>query len=209
MTVIEVFTPDLKLYGRTYGEWTAKWWQWLLSKPKDKNPAIDDTGKNAGIGQNDPNVWFLAGTFVNMSVPHRECTIPSGKAILFPVINYQANFIEDPKFTDELELKKYVSSDIDDIEKKEAFVDGIRVPVYRVGSDPSLFPVKIANDIPHGVDGADDGRLIGGGGTTKAVSDGYWVFLKPLPTGEHYVHFAGSCSGGVRRTEAYYHLTIQ
>jgi hypothetical protein len=210
LTTVQVFTPDSRPFGFTYGEWTTRWWQWLLSKPKDTNPAIDDTGKNAGVDQHDPNVWFLAGTFVNMSIPHRTCAIPEGKAILFPVINYQANFLEDPKFTEESELKEYVGSDIDDIVKKEAFVNGIRVPVFRVGSDPSLFSVKIAADIPHGVDGSDDGRVAdAGGGITKAVSDGYWVFLQPLPIGEYDIHFAGACSGGLRRTEAFYHLTVK
>jgi hypothetical protein len=206
--LIEVFAPNSKPYGFTYGNWTTKWWQWLLSKPKNSNPAIDNTGKNADVDQRDPNVWFLAGTFVNMAVPHRKCSIPSSKAILFPIINYQANFIEDSKFTEESELKKHVSSDIDDIVKKECFVDGIEVPVYRVSSDPSLFPVEIANDIPHGVDGADDGNVVSSGGITKAVSDGYWVFLKPLSPGKHAIHFAGSCSGGTRKTETYYNLTI-
>ena len=209
MEKIKLFSPESKPYDLTYGQWTVKWWQWLLSKPKHTNPAIDDTGKNAAIDQNDQNVWFLAGTFVNMPIPHRRCTIPAGKAILFPVINYQANFLEDPNFTDGSELKKHVNLDIDDIVEKEAFVDGIKVPVYRVGSEPSLFPVDIAQDIPHGVNGADDGSTISIGGITEAVSDGYWVFLKPLPSGKHDLHFMGSCGGGIRRTVAYYHLTVE
>jgi hypothetical protein len=29
-------------------------------------------------------------------------------------------------------------------------------------------------------------------GTTQAVSDGFWNLLKPLPAGEHEIHFSGS-----------------
>jgi hypothetical protein len=29
-------------------------------------------------------------------------------------------------------------------------------------------------------------------GKTKAVSDGFWVFLKPLPVGNHEIDFSGS-----------------
>ena len=40
---IGVFSSDSNLYGLTYGEWTAKWWQWAYSVPKDVNPSFDYT----------------------------------------------------------------------------------------------------------------------------------------------------------------------
>ncbi len=99
---VQYFTPDERPYGITYGQWTAKWWQWLLAIPQDKNPALDETGKNIEPLQKDPNVTFLTGTFVNtIKVPHMTITLPASKAILFPAINYQANFIEDPIFSNE------------------------------------------------------------------------------------------------------------
>src|SRR5919205_4515157 len=48
---IAVFSADSKPYGLTYGDWTAKWWQWGHSIPKDINPAYDDTGKNCAQNQ--------------------------------------------------------------------------------------------------------------------------------------------------------------
>lgn len=62
-----------KPYGLTYGEWTAKWWQWTLSTPKDVNPGGDTTGKNCALKQSGP-VWFLSGTFGGSAT--RVCTIP-------------------------------------------------------------------------------------------------------------------------------------
>ena len=32
---IAVFPPDSIPYGLTYGEWTAKWWQWAYSMPEE------------------------------------------------------------------------------------------------------------------------------------------------------------------------------
>ena len=81
---LQFFTPDERPYGLTYGQWTVKWWQWLLGIPKESNPAIDDTGNNASANQYDPYVWFLAGTFVGAKVPHRVCNIPAERAIFFP-----------------------------------------------------------------------------------------------------------------------------
>ena len=141
---LEYFTPDEKPYGLTYGQWTAKWWQWLLEIPRDMNPALDETGKNTEVMQKDSNVSFLTGTFVNtIKAPQRSMTLPASKSILFPAINYQANFIEDPIFKNELELKRHVIADIDDIVIHNVEVDGHEVPTYRVGSDPLLFPVTI------------------------------------------------------------------
>ena len=51
---IAVFPANSKPYGLAYGEWTAKWWQWAYSIPKDINPAYDDTGKNCAQKQNGP-----------------------------------------------------------------------------------------------------------------------------------------------------------
>jgi hypothetical protein len=87
---VEYFGTDDRPYGKTYGQWTVKWWQWALSIPKPISPILDETGKNAHIGQPEKDVWFLAGTFASedsTKEPHRVITVPSGRAILFPIIN--------------------------------------------------------------------------------------------------------------------------
>ncbi len=49
-------------------------------------------------------------------------------------------------------------------------------------------------------------------GPTQAVSDGYWVFLKPLPPSKHEIHFSGLqnaltiASANPFGTEVSYHL---
>jgi hypothetical protein len=64
---------------------TAQWWQWALSIPVSVNPQTDTTGENAVVGQRG-SVWFLAGVFGGSTVM-RECTIPQGTTLFFPVIN--------------------------------------------------------------------------------------------------------------------------
>ncbi|MGH9975265.1 MAG: hypothetical protein ACRD8Z_05440, partial [Nitrososphaeraceae archaeon] len=58
-------------FGRSYEDWTAKWWQWLLSIPNSENAAVDTTGEHCGVGQNG-SVWFLAGTTGGKNI--RSCT---------------------------------------------------------------------------------------------------------------------------------------
>jgi len=37
----EVFSRESAPYGRSYGEWSAAWWQWALSMPAAKHPLFD------------------------------------------------------------------------------------------------------------------------------------------------------------------------
>lgn len=198
---IEFFTSESKPYGKTYGEWTVKWWQWALSIPKSINPVVDETGKNAGVNQPAADVWFLAGKFgsENKNFPHRECIIPAEKAILFPIINCEANPLEYPELRTEEDIIDHVSKDEDTIVKKECFINGERIPVQRVSSYPPIFPVTISEDNAVGIKG---------GGSTRAASDGYWVFLKPLPKGEYTISFAGSCEAGRLNSGANYRVRI-
>jgi hypothetical protein len=50
-------------------------------------------------------------------------------------------------------------------------------------------------------------------GTTEAISDGYWVFLKPLPVGNHDIDFSASIidPSGVNNynTQVKYHLIMK
>ncbi|MDP9287096.1 MAG: hypothetical protein M3P08_02730 [Thermoproteota archaeon] len=182
-----------KPYDISYGHWTVKWWRWAKSIPNQVNPVIDETGKHAHVQQEGP-VWYLAGTFGKNKIPHRTCEIPSEKAILFPVINYEMNPLERPELASKTDLISHVIQDIDDILIRYAIVDGIRIPVYRVRSEPLIFSIAINSEYS--------------GETTYAVADGYWVFLKPLSKGKHHLYFHGSCEGGLRKAAADYKIVV-
>jgi hypothetical protein len=195
---IKVFGPDAKPYGLTYGHWVVKWWQWLVSIPLEVNPCIDNDGKYVSTNQTDPHVWFLSGTLGGNAV-NRICTVPFGKSILFPVINYEMNSVEKPELKTDLDLMKHVRQDEDDIVNLGALIDGQNVPIYRIQSDPIMFPLSIP---------VNNTFNVRGGVTTRATSDGYWVFLESLPLGSHNIFFAGSCSAGLRNVKATYDLTV-
>jgi hypothetical protein len=71
----QVFSTDSKPYGLTYGEWTAKWWQWAYSIPKNVNHSYDDSGRCCSEGQSGP-VWFLTSSYIHKV--DRYCNIPAG-----------------------------------------------------------------------------------------------------------------------------------
>jgi hypothetical protein len=193
---ISFFTADSAPYGQTYGNWTVKWWKWFLLTPKSIN-----TGQYAYVDQQSKDILFLSGKLANedTNLPDRLCTISTGTSILFPVINCEANPLESPELKTHQDLIERVKRDEDSIIKKECSVNSKRIPTQRVKSDPLVFELTINEDNPFNVKG---------GGTTYASSDGYWVFLKPLPVGKHIISFQGSCEYGKLNSGANYHLQV-
>ena len=56
----KVIAPDFVIAGRTYGEWTAAWWQWAPSIPVSSHPLFDKGSCTTG---QTGEVFFLGGKF--------------------------------------------------------------------------------------------------------------------------------------------------
>ena len=82
---VKIIGVNENAYGNTYGEWSAEWWQWVLSIPQANSPVADTTGADCAQQQSGP-VFFLAGTGGGDPVT-RNCTVPAGKALYFPILN--------------------------------------------------------------------------------------------------------------------------
>jgi hypothetical protein len=179
-TETRVFSTDSKPYGLTYGEWTAKWWQWAYSIPKDVNPSYDDSGRYCSEGQSGP-VWFLTSSYKHKV--DRYCNIPAGKSILFTILNSECSFAEFPQLKTEQDLRKCAKEMQDSVIQENATLDGVSLKGldnYRVQSP--LFTFTLGRNNILGLPAQT---------TTPAVSDGNWVFLKPLPVGKHIIQFKG------------------
>lgn len=172
-----------KVYGLTYADWTTMWWQWLLSKPLNTNPAGDTTGVRCSLGQSGP-VWFLAGTLGGAA--ERSCTIPAGKAILFPILNAECSYTEYPNLRTQSDLASCAKSIADTITNQHLRIDGVDVQGlqnYRVKSP--LFTINFPEGNIYGVKA----------GPTQGYGDGYYVFLPPLTPGKHDIEFTGAIVG--------------
>jgi hypothetical protein len=199
-----IFTPESRPYNTTYSEWSATWWQWLLSAPKEYNLSIDETGKNCHVNQDNPNVWFLSGTSGGYS--ERSCTIPAGKAILISPIEVECSYAEFPALKTESELRQCAKEDQDNVRNVQLVVDGISIDdwrEYRVSSP--LFNITLPENNILGLPPQQ----------TQAVSDGYFIMLKPLPVGEHIIDSSGNLvdvtTTGILNfvSEVRYHISVQ
>ena len=192
-----LFAPDERPFGRPLSEWTVEWWKWLLSIPKPRNPALDTKNKTFGISQYNEDVLFIAGT--TGGYIEREISIPAGKAILLGVINFTTSYSEEPHLKNDSDLIARAKSDIDDIVSKDALIDGEKINDlgdYRISSSP--FDLVLPENSLYGAPP----------GPTRGISDGYWLFLKPLTPGKHEIITTGSCSSGKTSVRCTYRFEV-
>jgi hypothetical protein len=194
-------------FGSTYGEWSARWWQWALSIPAATNPVLDETGEHCAEGQIG-QVWFLASSFFGGTFD-RTCTVPTGKALFFPIVQVAFGAaVGDCEPTnpgvpcDVTALRAAAAASMDPV-MIDASIDGVplrNLSDYRVQSP--VFSVTLPEENVLGVPS---------GTYAPMVSDGYWLMLAPLSAGAHTIHFKGIITGGPFagfETEVTYHLTI-
>jgi hypothetical protein len=179
-----VVPPDSNEFGNSYGEWSVRWWQWLLSIPNDTNPNFDnDPVSHCTVAQTG-QVWFLAGAFPG-GPPKvtRSCTIPAGKDLLLPLRNalfgQGLGDCTGPDDCDPNVLRASAAADVGN-PTNEVTIDHVKVKnldQYRVTSP--VFSVFLPKDDP--VFGLAPGTH------SPVVSDGFWLLLNPLSRGHHTI----------------------
>ncbi len=194
-----VFSKDSAPYGIPYGDWLAKWWQWTFSIPTVQHPRDAYTPEKCALNQEGP-VWFLADQLGGRE--ERTCTIPAGKAIFVPLLVGECDYsMPDVKSDQDLRRCAMAGNEYGVI---EATVDGVKLKSleqYRTQS--GFFNITIPEDNIYG----------SRAGTFRALTDGFFVFLEPLPPGKHEIHLKVSVLNPIERQFNYnadwiYHLII-
>jgi hypothetical protein len=197
-----------------YANLTAQWWQWVFAQPAvdtggtNTNPVLDTTGAYATAGQTSGigpgnRFFFLAGTFGGAAT--RTVTVPAGKALFFPVFNFEADNAVDPPTNNTVpQLRAIVEDSIDELASMSATFDGQPVVVFRVKSPTFSYTLPAVDSLYQYF------GLVGPQfeGTVKpAVSDGYWAFVAPPSSGAHTVQFTASSTSGFALSVTYF-LTV-
>lgn len=198
----KVFPPGSHPYGKSYGQWQARWHQWFLGIPASINPVFDETGERCHVGQSG-RVWFSA-PIAHLGTTTRSCTVSRGTAVLLVFAAYECSNIEEPPFfgANEAELRACAAAGFDDVftGPLTLSVDGSRpLSVRNFRTQTPVFSFTLPEDNVFGVPGPIT--------ATKAVSDGVFVMLKPLKRGLHSVVMHGEDAfGGV--VDQIYNLTV-
>lgn len=168
--------PDKPVAGKTQEEWSREWWQWAGSFKRYASPVADSSGERCAEGQRG-DVWFLAGTY-GTGRTIRTCTVPRGKHLFFPLVNYVAM----PTVTDVVKCEtvmREASSLTEGAEKLVLEVDG------HLYGDLLQHRLPTRECFDMGVRVTPPMRVY------PTAADGYYVMLKPLPPGKHEINFGG------------------
>lgn len=190
-------------------ELSAQWWQLVLSIPPGANPLADTSGGNCMVGERGP-VWFLYGTFGNSAAVARNCSVPEGKALFFPVVNFVNINTPDlcgvPSQSQSVrELRDQSAPFVDSAKNLAVEVDGQslkHLAKSRVQSIP--FEVSVPADNLFTALGV----CFPSGIYSPAVDDGFYVLLKPLAVGLHTIHIHGELPAAGSVVEVSYNLTV-
>ena len=180
--------------GLSYSQWSAKYFQWAMSIPAAINPLMDTTGAYCDVDQSGP-VWFLAGNSDMIN-----CVVPAGKMIFVP-INYLLNDYPcpDPSFRPApgQSVEQFLTIGYGPNAGARQYMDLVTalgvsldgVPVQPDDLNPKSWNPKYRATSPLFVYQGDrslravwDSCSAPG---TRAVSDGYWIMIKPLSQGTH------------------------
>jgi len=197
-----------RAYGLTYGEWSARWWEWAFSLPLDNSPLFGTA--DCSVGQSG-HVWFLAGS----PSPQPHCTVPAGTALFFPIINAECSTIPGDNTGDTTEAGLRSCADalanLIDPTTLNATMDGVpltRLSQYRAQSP--LFPIgPLPGPSNNNLGFYFTGNLTPAGTTGTSVGDGFYLMLHPLSAGPHVLHFHGEIPSFSFVVDMTYYLTVK
>ena len=186
--------------GKSYGEWAAAWWSWMLSIPAEHNPQDLQGEVDCSLRQSGP-VWFLAGG--DTGVPAvRSCDVPTGTNLFFPVLNLLV--YNNPGEALSIPEKQLL---LDDFFDGRADGDGTEIsgprpcdlfatidgqPVARFTPNARIQSPPFEIDTGDGPFGFPAGLV-----DREALSGGFWVMLPRLSPGRHTLRFGGRiCRAG-------------
>ncbi|WP_405162673.1 hypothetical protein OG203_41440 [Nocardia sp. NBC_01499] len=163
-------------------ELAARWWQWAMAIPTDRNPVSDETGKFAAEGQ-PADVWFLGGTFGGKVT--RKCAVPHGRPIFFPAFNILQRA---SLFGRRVPVVPTASG--------HAELNGVSLPLR-----------EVANRSPFLIDADPDGPF-GPPGRYRANAWGLWCSLDDLSRGDYILTLGGEYEPGGFWVEVTYDLEV-
>jgi hypothetical protein len=192
-----IFEPYSKPLGLTYKEWSKEWCIWLLSFPKQKNPACHGCENSNGESPTRRGVTFLCQTFESVRPrPYRSLKV-SGSYFFMPIINWISTLGENEK--NEFDLANLAKARMDEVVKLDVRINGFPLPVelknYRLLSP--LIEMTLPDD---NILGVEPGR-------TSVVADGYWIFFHSLKKIFDIETF-GACRSGNTEIGIKYHIEL-
>jgi len=207
------FIQEGVISAKQLSDWIQCWWEWFYSIEEKEHPVYASEYKVRSNDYNQsrvpPNwddntkkkVWFLAGAYGTQSTT--RSVIPEGEwSILAPAYNMGASEQEFPSLSRE-KIQSLVEEDVNGATELDANLDGKNLTnkLKRVKWKESGGWFKVRGIAAENILALDDTDSI------DMISDGQWLWLKPLPPGDHQLHLSGKSKN--YKSDITFNLTVR
>jgi hypothetical protein len=225
MTNIDYLKAGESYRGMSYSDWSVVWSNWLYSDDPDRTDKFDEHMIFLR-GNLDYYKYAVEGDVADLAEEYKKfynrtgdkaISICEGTAIFIPVLTamyFVGREYEGATLSNEIQLRRAARRDNDmsgniwatiqtsNKDLPQAIVDGdltmfrVETPLFKLKiSDKNPFIEYILSDIPAGTEEYD------------AVTDGYFLILKSLPSKSCRIQFGGKGRGNYR-TDAVYDIYV-
>ncbi|HZO11320.1 MAG TPA: hypothetical protein VFB48_04310 [Nitrososphaeraceae archaeon] len=210
---VGVFQKTEKIFNKTYDAWVEDWWKWNVALPGNETIGYHNLIDNGCLINKEGPVVMLIDPAAG-GTQNQKCEISSNQGILISawgaVCSGASRGNENKSFEELLECAKgfnqgtvtvNVLVDNKPIAEVKA-VDGKTISLINADEVATkgfniTFP-KNSSFVPDTPD------------THLSATDGWYVFLKPLPVGEHTVHYTNAVTGpNANNADITYSLTVK
>ncbi|MGI0031876.1 MAG: hypothetical protein ACRD97_01235 [Nitrososphaeraceae archaeon] len=189
---IDVFHKDELPFGKTYEDWVQDWWRWNAAIPGDPETTFAGVKENGCLINKEGPVAMLIDPAIG-GQHHQRCEISSNQGILFPAWsalcsgalkgNENMSFNELSECARQYDLGKVtVNAWVDN--KPLAQVKAEDYKTINLINATELYTKGFNITVPE-----DSNLAVDYPGTHLGATHGWYIFLKPLPVGEHTVRY--------------------
>lgn len=217
---IEFFSKNESPFGTPYDSWVTRWWNWNAKIPLDNQTASYAGLKDNGCLINrDGSVVMLVDTAAG-GIWNQVCKISPNQGILIPIWTAEcetaskgyenATFEELSKCARDFDLG-VINGQVKVDGKSVALLDVVDYTTNAIGNVTEVKTNQFNFTFP-----PDTHLTTEKYGTFPAAAHGWFVFLKPLPLGDHTIYYQNSVqpttlsgAGNVNAAQFTYHMKVE
>jgi hypothetical protein len=215
---VDVFQKDEMPFGKPYEDWVQDWWRWNAAIPGDPETTFAGVKGNGCFVNEEGSVVMLVDPALG-GKHHQRCEISSDQGILIStwsaVCSSAVKGNENKSFNELSECAKGY-----DLGKVTANVWVDNKPIAQVNAEDlkttNLINVTELSTKGFNVTFPENSNLeVDYPGTHPSAAHGWYIFLKPLPVGEHTVRYVNDVrettlgAGNTNNADITYSLNVK